>query len=53
MLDECFEEVRRLGVPMITHNIAFNYMWTRLHTMSPGVAGALDMLASEPGPVVL
>ena len=53
MLDECFSEARRLGFPMITHNIAFNDTWTRLHTMSPGVAERLDMLASEPGPAVL
>ncbi len=53
MLDECFSEARRRGFSMITQNIAYNDTWTRLHTMSAGVAERLDMLASEPGPAVI
>ncbi|MFL5861708.1 MAG: AAA family ATPase [Solirubrobacteraceae bacterium] len=53
MLDDCFTEAQRRGFSMIAHNIAYNDTWTRLHTMSAGVAERLDMLASEPGPAVL
>jgi class 3 adenylate cyclase len=53
MLDDCFSEARRRGFSMIAHNIAYNDTWTRLHTMSAGVAERLDVLASEPGPAVM
>src|SRR6202034_1824234 len=53
MFDDCFAEAQRRGFSMITHNIAYNDTWTRLHTMSAGVAERLDMLASEPGPAVI
>ena len=53
LLDECFSEAQRRGFSMITQNIAYNDTWTRLHTMSAGIAERLDMLASEPGPAVI
>ena len=53
LLDDCFAETRQRGFAMITHNIAYNDTWTRLHTMGAGVAERLDVLASEPGPAVL
>ena len=53
ILDDCFSEARRRGFSMIAHNIAYNDTWTRLHTMSAGVAERLDVLASEPGPAVM
>jgi class 3 adenylate cyclase len=53
MLDDCFSQAQRHGFSMITHNIAYNDTWTRLHTMSAGVAERLDVLASEPGPAVM
>ena len=53
LLDGCFAEARRRGFSMIAHNIAYNDTWTRLHTMSAGVAERLDLLASEPGPPVM
>ena len=53
LLDGCFSEARRRGFSMIAHNIAYNDTWTRLHTMSAGVAERLDVLASEPGPAVM
>ncbi len=52
-LDESFSEAQRRGFSMITHNIAYNDTWTRLHTMSADLAERLDMLASEPGPAVI
>jgi class 3 adenylate cyclase/tetratricopeptide (TPR) repeat protein len=53
MLDESFDEARRRGYSFIAHNIAYNDAWTRLHTMTPGVSGRIDALASEPGPAVI
>jgi class 3 adenylate cyclase len=53
ILDGCFLEARHRGFSMIAHNIAYNDTWTRLHTMSAGVAERLDVLASEPGPAVM
>ena len=53
LLDDCFAETRQRGFAMITHNIAYNDTWTRLHTMGADVAERLDALASEPGPAVL
>jgi adenylate cyclase len=53
MLDECLTEARHRGFSMIAHNIAYNATWSRMHTMSDGVAEHLDALASEPGPAVL
>jgi adenylate cyclase len=53
MFDDCFSEARRRGFSMITHNIAYNDTWTRLHTLSAGVAERLDVLASEPGPAIM
>jgi class 3 adenylate cyclase len=53
MLDDCFSEAQRRGFSMIVHNIAYNDTWTRLHTMSAGVAERLDVLASEPGPAIM
>jgi class 3 adenylate cyclase len=53
ILDDCFSEARRRGFSMIVHNIAYNDTWSRLHTMSAGLAERLDMLASESGPAVM
>jgi class 3 adenylate cyclase len=53
MLDDCFSEAQRRGFSMISHNIAYNDTWIRLHTMSGNLAERLDMLTSEPGPAVI
>jgi class 3 adenylate cyclase len=53
MLNDCFSEAQRRGYSMIAHNIAYNDTWTRLHTMSAGVAERLDLLAAQPGPAVM
>jgi class 3 adenylate cyclase len=53
MLDDCFAEAQQRGFSLIAHNIAYNDTWTRLHTLSAGVAERLDVLASEPGPAVI
>jgi tetratricopeptide (TPR) repeat protein len=53
MVDEAFEEARRRGFLFIAHNVAYNDAWTRLHTMTPGVADRIEALAAEPGPPVI
>src|SRR5437763_9052946 len=46
LLDESFEEANRRGYFYIVHNIAYNDAWTKLHTMTPGVADRLEALSS-------
>jgi class 3 adenylate cyclase len=53
LVDECFEEARRLGYSFVAHNIAYNDAWVRLHTMTPGIGERMDALASEPGPATV
>src|SRR5205085_4243880 len=45
LLDESFEEANRRGYFYIVHNIAYNDAWTKLHTMTPGVADRLEALS--------
>jgi class 3 adenylate cyclase len=53
LLDESFDEARSRGYSFITHNIAYNDAWTRLHTMSADIDDRLAAIASEPGPEVI
>src|SRR6478609_3623372 len=53
MLNESFDEARSRGYSFISHNIAYNDAWTRLHTMTPGIDDRMVEIASEPGPEVI
>jgi class 3 adenylate cyclase len=53
LLDESFDEARSRGYSFITHNIAYNDAWTRLHTMTADIDDRLAAIASEPGPEVI
>jgi predicted ATPase/class 3 adenylate cyclase len=45
-LDQAFEEATRRDYSYIVHNIAYNDAWTKLHTMTAGIAARLEALAS-------
>jgi class 3 adenylate cyclase len=53
LVDESFDEARRRGYSFISHNIAYNDSWTRLHMVLAGVPDRADALAAEPGPGVI
>jgi class 3 adenylate cyclase len=52
-LDEAFQEAQRAGYSFITHNIAYNEAWTRLHVMMPGIGDRLQEVESQSGPAVI
>jgi class 3 adenylate cyclase len=52
-LETAFEEACRRGYSFISHNIAYNDAWNRVHTMAPNPAEKLDALVAEPGPPVI
>ncbi len=48
VMDECFREAREKGYSQIAHNVGWNDVWSRVHTMQGGLEERLERMEAIP-----
>jgi class 3 adenylate cyclase len=48
LMDQCFREAQEKGYSQIAHNVGWNDIWTRTHTMQGGLEERIERMESQP-----
>ena len=48
LMDQCFNEAQEKGYSQIAHNVGWNDIWTRTHTMQSGLEERVERMESMP-----
>jgi class 3 adenylate cyclase len=48
VMDDCFREAQEKGYSQIAHNVGWNDIWTRTHTMQSGLEERIERMEAQP-----